>query len=1162
CASALGEVALDMASHVRPPVASVHMRDSGGGSGRPGGNSSSSTCPGRSLLQPTEWLHLLEKHWETRPLRLNQKWRRVVQRRRPPGAGGFSPANISPADHYGGHLGAAEAEHTPSGFGCDDEGEGDDDGSNWTPLETIRSVMQELLPASCHCPLMDTPDRNLVPYVRRVRSHLLPYMVARADVDLIRSGSDQFVTGAAAGGPAGPAGAAAGTWVVTATGTAGNLGASGDAAGVPAAVQPSPAPPVLATPNAVTANDCGAAMIRGFTVVLRAAGARSSKICAVQDQLESLLGLPAGANIYCTPPGKQGLVAHYDDHCVLVLQLQGGKEWLLQPPRLLPTQLLPLSYCPRLPLAPLQATAMQNEPVVFATAAPAEVTGPAFHSSTDASEATGMTMEATGSPAGPSFFVGREEGTAKMAEPAAVTTRVELQPGNLLYVPRGWGHQAVAMAMAGAGAASGSIQSAWNGDDNNGDGGGANVSDPSKLDPGKAAEGALPSGISLHLTFGFEVEALFTWQAVAHCILALVAAERRQQWQRAAWEADGHVQDIRKEHRHQLRRNDLGGDQAEAEANSPAQSVPPDATLAAQVLLHTWLVQTAFSARTSPLLLLRKAAPLTALARLGTCSQLQQGQHHQTQQPPKHVTTTATVTAVADTGSCILPPFRLSPPAGGPTLATRGPLSAALAAALADAPTPVASAPMGAGEGVHAAVDPAGMGIGSATGGGQQEGGKADEEERGLKTVAAMALLRNLQSCLQRGGVGEKGPESPPPLQRRKAPQTALLTEQPPLKPAVTAPIPLEQVRFSRAGVGTCGTRATNKEDLQGGTGGDLLLGSDDVAVEPDTDMDLHLPCDCVANPELAGLGARTPSEAEPLTVLALTRRLMQLLLQQWHQQQQDEEVEQLEANTQGQTEGPRGKLVCKIGEALRRDIDEVECPGVEGVAAGRCSPAQGQGQGKGQGTGLKSSVAAFRAAATSATVDAAGGMPPHVSCGPYDAPYWLEWTTELLSKAGHSCTGVAPGWQLDCTLAGVETVADGREGEVGALSEEGNIGYNRLGPGHGMKLHREDNAGGHEDEYCDASGSLDAVEVCKDVMQAIVSGAASTAVDTISGNEDANPWIEAVLHEAEGLLATASSCGDKVAQLAVALVATDQRDCLRARLRARHALLALHVDE
>ncbi|GIL51991.1 hypothetical protein Vafri_7952, partial [Volvox africanus] len=225
-----------------------------------------------------------------------------------------------------------------------------------------------------------------------------------------------------------------------------------------------------------------------------------------------------------------------------------------------------------------------------------------------------------------------------------------------------------------------------------------------------------------------EVEAIFTWQAVAHCIVALVAAERRQQRQRATWEADGQVQEIRKEHHHQLRRDSLGGDQAEVEAKSPVQRGPPDATLAAQVLLHAWLVQTAFSARTRPLLLLRKAAPLTALACLTTCSQLQQGQHHQTQQPPKHVVTAATAIAVDDAGSCILPPFRRSPPAGGPALeATRGPLSAALAAVLADAPRAVASAPMEAGEGVHAAADLTVMGIGSAAGGGQQEGGKEDE---------------------------------------------------------------------------------------------------------------------------------------------------------------------------------------------------------------------------------------------------------------------------------------------------------------------------------------------------------------------------------------------------------------------------------------------------
>lgn len=38
-----------------------------------------------------------------------------------------------------------------------------------------------------------------------------------------------------------------------------------------------------------------------------------------------------GVNLYATPPGEQGLVPHYDDHSVFVIQLEGQKHWTLWP---------------------------------------------------------------------------------------------------------------------------------------------------------------------------------------------------------------------------------------------------------------------------------------------------------------------------------------------------------------------------------------------------------------------------------------------------------------------------------------------------------------------------------------------------------------------------------------------------------------------------------------------------------------------------------------------------------------------------------------------------------------------------------------------------------------------------------------------------------------
>jgi hypothetical protein len=36
---------------------------------------------------------------------------------------------------------------------------------------------------------------------------------------------------------------------------------------------------------------------------------------------------PVSANAYLTPPSSQGFDIHYDDHCVLVVQLHGAKQW-------------------------------------------------------------------------------------------------------------------------------------------------------------------------------------------------------------------------------------------------------------------------------------------------------------------------------------------------------------------------------------------------------------------------------------------------------------------------------------------------------------------------------------------------------------------------------------------------------------------------------------------------------------------------------------------------------------------------------------------------------------------------------------------------------------------------------------------------------------------
>jgi ribosomal protein L16 Arg81 hydroxylase len=46
-------------------------------------------------------------------------------------------------------------------------------------------------------------------------------------------------------------------------------------------------------------------------------------------QLEADFSCPVQTNIYLTPPNAQGFQTHYDNHDVLVLQVEGRKRWRL-----------------------------------------------------------------------------------------------------------------------------------------------------------------------------------------------------------------------------------------------------------------------------------------------------------------------------------------------------------------------------------------------------------------------------------------------------------------------------------------------------------------------------------------------------------------------------------------------------------------------------------------------------------------------------------------------------------------------------------------------------------------------------------------------------------------------------------------------------------------
>jgi hypothetical protein len=216
---------------------------------------------------------------------------------------------------------------------------------------------------------------------------------------------------------------------------------------------------VLTLSPPVSAASCLSAHQRGYTLVVRDMPARCLQVCLLAEALEQQLGLPAGANLYLTPPGAcgclvcgrhfpgraasvgalrhvpallagaQGLQAHYDDHDVWVLQLAGSKHWCVGPPQ---TPALPLTYAPRLPVQP-----------------------PEQHG-------------------------------------AAAVQRVLLQPGDALYIPRGWVHEACAAATHAD-------------------------------TPEAPAAGEATAGSAVHVSIGVEVAAAHSVQGFLHCFIAAAA---------------------------------------------------------------------------------------------------------------------------------------------------------------------------------------------------------------------------------------------------------------------------------------------------------------------------------------------------------------------------------------------------------------------------------------------------------------------------------------------------------------------------------------------------------------------------------------------------------------------------------------------------------------
>jgi Cupin superfamily protein len=67
----------------------------------------------------------------------------------------------------------------------------------------------------------------------------------------------------------------------------------------------------------------------GYTIVLDGVEQYLRPVGTLARSLEVALNFPVQVNAYVTPPQSTGLIPHYDDHDVLILQIQGSKTWHL-----------------------------------------------------------------------------------------------------------------------------------------------------------------------------------------------------------------------------------------------------------------------------------------------------------------------------------------------------------------------------------------------------------------------------------------------------------------------------------------------------------------------------------------------------------------------------------------------------------------------------------------------------------------------------------------------------------------------------------------------------------------------------------------------------------------------------------------------------------------
>jgi hypothetical protein len=84
---------------------------------------------------------------------------------------------------------------------------------------------------------------------------------------------------------------------------------------------------------------------RGATVRVIGAHRYWKPLWTLCRDLQQELSFPVRANLYCSPPDSQGAELHYDPHDVFILQVAGSKRWRVYAP----LERLPLEYYPSLP---------------------------------------------------------------------------------------------------------------------------------------------------------------------------------------------------------------------------------------------------------------------------------------------------------------------------------------------------------------------------------------------------------------------------------------------------------------------------------------------------------------------------------------------------------------------------------------------------------------------------------------------------------------------------------------------------------------------------------------------------------------------------------------------------------------------------------------------